>query len=107
MPVEGGESRELFRGNSGEWVGGIAWTPDSRHVIFSAGSFSGKLKLWRVPLSGGAAEPMGVEMNWLANSGISVHPDGRRIAFHATDGPDRYSNELWVMENFLPETAVE
>ena len=105
VSAEGGESRELFRGKDGERVFGIAWTPDSRQVIFSAGRFP-KRKLWRAPLGGGEALPMGVEMNWLAGSGISVHPDGRRIAFHATDGPDRYSSELWVMENFLPETRA-
>ena len=105
VPTEGGEARELFRGSKGERVAGIAWTPDSHHVIFAAGSFP-KRKLWRAPLSGGEAQPVGVEMNWLAHNGMSVHPDGRRIAFHATDGPNRYSNEIWVMENFLPEVRV-
>ena len=31
-----------------------------------------------------------------------MHPDGKRIAFTAGD----YDNEIWVMENFLPETRA-
>lgn len=106
VPTMGGETRDLFRGGEGDQVMGIAWTPDSRHVIFSAGNFLEKPGLWRVPLEGGEARPMGLEMSWLATYGIDVHPHGRRIAFHATDGPDRYSSEIWVMENFLPEMAA-
>jgi hypothetical protein len=30
---------------------------------------------------------------------ISVHPDGRRIAF---TGGREHTEEIWVMENFLP-----
>jgi len=102
VPTEGGEARELFRGKDGGRVGGIAWTPDSRHVLFSFGGFP-KLELWRAPLDGGEPHRVGIEMNSLARNGISVHPDGRRIAFHATDKPGRWGGELWVMENFLPE----
>jgi hypothetical protein len=33
---------------------------------------------------------------------LSVHPDGRRIAF--TAGQD--SNEVWALENFLPREST-
>ena len=38
-------------------------------------------------------------MEGLLPYGLSVHPDGRRIAFTAGT-PVR--SEVWVMENFLP-----
>jgi len=30
---------------------------------------------------------------------LSLHPDGRQIAFRS----GHYGDEIWVMENFLPE----
>ena len=52
--------------------------------------------LWRVPVSGGDAVSTGLTIEGLRD--ISIHPDGRRIAFNA--GWKR--GEPWVMENFLP-----
>ena len=41
-------------------------------------------------------------MNLLGQRGVSMHPDGRRLPFHAVLGlGPRF--EVWVMENFLPE----
>ena len=58
-PGSAGEA-QLQRVTFGNWwVGGIAWTPDSREIIF-ASSREGDSTLWRVPASGSRA-PQRVE----------------------------------------------
>ena len=54
-------------------------------------------ELWRIPVAGG--EPRKLNLG-VKVSHLSLHPDGRRIAF---TGPDpKGGQEVWVMENFLP-----
>ena len=74
-----------------------AWTRDGRYVLFVMGNRGqpGPTELWRVPAEGGEPQKL-LEMNGLSD--ISVHPDGRRIAF--TGGSTQM--EVWAMENFLP-----
>ena len=108
MSTAGGPLRQLHRdADQGRFNAGIAWTPDSRHVLFSAdeGEFP-RRALWRVAAAGGEPHEVGLVKDWLGVWGVSMYPDGRRIAFHATDQPSRYTNEVWVMENFLPETRA-
>ena len=52
---------------------------------------------WLVPLDGGAHEGAG-PARLTAWSRIRVHPDGKRIAYHAGE----LKSEVWVLENFLP-----
>ena len=52
--------------------------------------------LWRVPITGGPPVSTGLMMDRLRD--VSIHPDGRRVAFNA--GMKRV--EHWVMENVLP-----
>ena len=54
----------------------------------------GPTELWRVTPEGGEPQKL-LEMDGLSD--ISVHPDGRHIAF--TSG--RIQMEIWAMENFL------
>lgn len=51
--------------------------------------------LWRVPITGGAPVSTGLTLEGMRD--ISIHPDGRQIAFNA--GWKR--GEQWVMENLL------
>ena len=59
--------------------------------------FNRKGEVWRIPSQGGQAQSLGIPSH-TRSATISVHPDGRRIAF--TDG--ELVPEVWVMENFLP-----
>jgi Tol biopolymer transport system component len=54
-------------------------------------------ELWRIRMEGGEAQKVGSLVKGL--NGLSVHPDGRRIAFTAVE---QRGAEVWVMENFLP-----
>jgi Tol biopolymer transport system component len=91
LPVAGGEPRELLRIKDPERITTIAWMPDGRHLLFGKGD-----EMWRIPVAGGEPQRLGLAMDRLR--GLSVHPDGRRIAF--TSGAPEI--EVWVMENLLP-----
>jgi Tol biopolymer transport system component len=108
-PATGGESREVLRFPPAPPTGpgfvprrveeglGLAWSPDQRHLLFIGPRISA---IWRVPLAGGEAENIGVSINGIR--GLSVHPDGRRIAF---DSVVDAASEVWALENFLPKAG--
>ena len=101
MPAAGGDARELLRGDESllhTSFGSIAWTPDGRSVLFARRASPGGLKteLWSISVQGG--EPRKLDLTAENMRDLSVHPDGRHIAFTAGQG----RSEVWVMENFLP-----
>lgn len=51
MPIEGGAARDLNIGD--RRIHGLAWTADSREVIFSAVRERASATLWRIPIDGG------------------------------------------------------
>jgi Tol biopolymer transport system component len=103
MPTSGGEPRELLRIQSPEnlvysFFGmGQAWTPDGRYLLAMRSTKGRISELLRVPAAGGEAQKTGLVMERISH--LSVHPDGRRIAF---DSGIRGNHEIWVMEDFLP-----
>ncbi len=102
MPTIGGEPREFHRLQdtrifaANDAGSGFAWTTDGRYVLLGIHrpGRPGPTELWRVPVEEGEPQKL-LEMAGLKD--ISVHPDGRRIAF--TGG--RPQMEVWAMENFL------
>jgi Tol biopolymer transport system component len=112
MPVEGGEVREVLRVQLPATVFGpfgLAWTPDGRHLLvsilpkYTGGLVRGAMtELLRVPIAGGKAQKLGLAMERIELGG--VHPDGRRIVFDSGQ-PRESAQEVWVMENFLPEPS--
>jgi hypothetical protein len=52
--------------------------------------------LWQVSIDDRSPRKIGA---FEGMSRLSVHPDGRQIAFSAL----KRQTEIWVMENFLPE----
>ena len=101
-----GEMHELSKlpspelSNYGQSVFEMAWTPDSRHLIYTS-TIAGqnRFEFWRISAEGGEPEILGLSMEGLLPYGLSVHPDGRGIAFTAGTPP---REEVWVIENFLP-----
>lgn len=97
----GGEPRELLKVQKPEVISALAWTPDSRHIIYAV-SIAGEkqeFELRRVSAEGGKPEYIGLRMEGLLPYGLSVHPDGKRIAFTAGLPP---RSEVWVLKDFLP-----
>ena len=98
MPAAGGELREVLKFKKEELIKTVAWAPDGSRLLFAKGIGNGKkCELWQISIEGGKPQKLGLAMENL--NFLSVHPDGRRIAFCSS----HYSAEIWVMENFLPE----
>ncbi len=67
---------------------GLGWTPDGRHLFFGRGRAvpgEERFDLWRISAEGGEPQSLGLAMDGVRLLGLSVHPDGGRIAF--TAGP--------------------
>ena len=92
MPVSGGEPREFL---TPEGVSGLAWTQDSKAVLFSKSG-----EIWVHPIDGGAAYSTGIRFSGL--SAPSVHPDGTRIAFIASAS----NKQVWAIKNLFPEASA-
>lgn len=105
IPVAGGEPRELVRVQLPERIAQLAWTPDGRELLFATNGSAArqqKFELWRISPEGGEGgerAPAGLGMQGRLVYGLSVHPDGRRVA--VTVGVPR-RDEVWVLENLLP-----
>ncbi len=107
MPASGGDTVDLVELpaaaaiSAGQPAIQLAWTPDARHLLYAVGSSGPKPKVnfWRVSVQGGTPEHLGLSLEGLLPYGLSIHPDGRRVAFTAGT-PSR--SEVWVLENFQP-----
>jgi Tol biopolymer transport system component len=109
VPAEGGAIRELQPGPE-YFVGSINWSRDGKHIIAPAYEKGGldrtPVRLWSVPLDGGAAElaapPQAGDQGLFFGYQTSVSPDGAKVAFAWTES----KSELWVLENFLPVSTT-
>jgi Tol biopolymer transport system component len=79
VPTAGGEPKRLTHDNS--FIGGLTWTPDGAHVIYSSAREGG---LWKISVAGGEAEqlPVGRENAILP----ALSRDGRRLAYVQASG---------------------
>ncbi|MHC4595122.1 MAG: tetratricopeptide repeat protein [Planctomycetota bacterium] len=105
IPTAGGELRELLREQDSEDLTirgmGLEWTPDGRYVLFFRAD-GGKREYWRVAAEGG--EPERLELGVMNAVELRIAPEGRRVAFTARKKTKM--DEVWVMENFLPESKA-
>ena len=98
LSAEGETPRELLRLQFPEFMGNLpVWTADGKSILIWRGGRNSRPELWNVPVDGSPPQRTGLTSN--NHTAVSVHPDGRQIAFTAGD----VSREVWVMENFLPE----
>lgn len=114
IPTEGGEPsillnrKDLNLRDTDRFYAPFAWTPDGRYVLFTLGKFSsdeqsdGMVQLWRISAEGGMLQKV-LEMErekcfHLYLCPLSLHPDGRRIAFQKGK---HGKVDLWIMENLL------
>ena len=104
IPAMGGEPRVLHTFNQGDnsWIC-LGWSADGKYIFvpkYCEPIIENKWDLWRIPMDGGEAQSLGLEMAYFW--WISAHPDGRHIAF-SNQGSSYELPAVWVMENFLPE----
>lgn len=104
MPSTGGPEKEIFRGPLVLKGNSLEWTPDGKYLLFgrAAENANAPGSLWRVPASGGAAEPVGLSQLGTIR-GPQVHPDGKRL-FYTLSEPN--SREIWALENFIPNATL-
>ena len=94
IPLGGGQPRALLPLTQRDLpVFSLALSPDGETLYFT----KRMAELWRVPFLGGKAEPVGLEIEDGNIRTLTIHPDGRRIAFQA----GRPQKEIWALENFL------
>jgi Tol biopolymer transport system component len=114
MPLGGGESRELARLSVQarrilKWGASpsLDWSPDSRHLIYAINAVTDgqpAVTLWRIAAEGGGPENLGPAMEGVQLFSLSIHPDGRQMAFtgrYLDQIPDAFEY-MWVLEDFLP-----
>jgi len=97
LPTIGGEVRELLHEQAeGSCFWMLGWTSNGQDVLLTK-LIPGN-ELWRIPIDGSTPQKLELSMEMMRM--VSVHPDGRHIAF--TSGK-RGESEVWVIENLLPE----
>jgi Tol biopolymer transport system component len=99
IPTAGGSPRELLRLDSSDSrlgnLSSVAFTPDSRFVVFGA-TLRGENGVWVLPLDGGTP-PKKVDVGLLRVSTLRISRTGQ-MAFSPDVVPPL---ELWKMERFL------
>jgi len=113
IPVEGGEPQELYAFETwGNFVITPAWSPDGKYIFLPLPADSAddlelmrsgtpdKWDMWRISIDDG--HPQKLDMKMARFHHMSIHPDGRHIAFSSFGRAMKYP-EVWVMENFLPK----
>ena len=111
LPTGGGEPRELLRLEEVEKWGAsrtVAWTPDSGAVIVIKKT-PARNELWLVPVDGATPRRLDIDADSFTrdadgglDSGFSLSPDGRQIAFLS----GKSVAEVWALENFLPPATA-
>jgi Tol biopolymer transport system component len=97
------EPRELLRAGARERMVIHGWTADGRNILVArwpdnlpnTPAPTRTVTLWRVPVGGGAPVSTGITMDAVRD--VSIHPDGRRIAFNV----GFKTSEHWMLENLL------
>ena len=79
----------------------VTWTPNGRELIFGHGGGAYN-SLRQIPLEGGQPRNIGPQMLSIGTRGVSIHPNGRLLAFHAYSG--KTQSEVWVLENLLRQS---
>ena len=88
LPAKGGQLRTLPAGR--DWKEQVAWTADSREIVFSSGVFI--KRLWRIPLQGGA--PVAITSGDHTSSMATMARQGDRLAYVVTAN----SINLWRLD---------
>jgi Tol biopolymer transport system component len=96
MRLPDGDVRELLGFDKLRAIQVVGWTPDCRHLLFQEYEDKG-ISLWRISSKGGDPQKLWQSEKDLRS--LSLDPEGKQVAFHTAE----MENEIWVMENFLPE----
>jgi Tol biopolymer transport system component len=96
VPSQGGATRQLTFDS--HVIDGIAWTPDSRELVFDSSRGSGN-NLWRIPAAGGVPKPVAYTSNHPLSPAISLR--GGRLAYSQSFE----DTNIWQYERASPDAA--
>jgi Tol biopolymer transport system component len=104
VSLEGGTPIELLKVDKGESITNPAWMPNSRDIIY-AHNFNDwrDFELCIISSNDRSHKNLGLRMSDAGIRGLSIHPNGKQIAFTT----DKGSNEFWVVKDFLPTSKIE
>jgi Tol biopolymer transport system component len=111
LPTAGGPAREICPVQSP--VATITWTADGRSLVFTqpkSGSADEEVsEVWQCSLDGSSPRKLDATLPPL--SAISLHPDGRRIAYIGwitADGKPGFGKDrVWLLDNYLPPAPAK
>ena len=106
--VSGSETKELLRLAPRENLTSLAWTPDGKRIVYTKELPSrnqgadGQTEVWSTAVDSGQSVELKFSLPHIRH--ITIHPDGRQIAFRAgsSEGQD-----LWVMEGLMPKLVAQ
>jgi hypothetical protein len=111
MSATGGNvSADVFTSGTYPYQGGraphirdVVWMPGGDRLLIAVNDSTASQSLWEVPLTGGAPRKLGGMP--LPKAGLfpgptrlSVHPDGKRLAFQSREG---FVRQTWAIDNLL------
>jgi len=104
--VSGSETKEVVRMAPLENVTSLAWTPDGKRLVYTKvlrnGNYAGgPTEVWATAVDSGQSVKLKFSRPNIRD--ISIHPDGRQIAFSA-GLPDETT--VWVMEGLMPKPVA-
>ena len=99
LNADGTGYREIYNLPTKAFRDNFAITKDGRYLLVAKRNEEGKnWSLLRIPIEGGAPEPIGVELEEnLYDRSIALSPNGTRIAYSST----KFNGEIWALDNVL------
>jgi len=103
IPETGGEALMMcaYKSNQNWRFKRFALSPEGKYIYFSALDSASKSILYRIPAAGGPPEIIWQQPKDFLFSGISIHPEGKRIALSVT----KPGIEIRVIENLGRKVA--
>jgi Tol biopolymer transport system component len=105
--VSGSETKELMRLAPRENLNSLAWTPDGKRLVYTKGTVGrdqgadGRTGVWAIAVDSGQSVELKFSQPDIRD--ISIHPDGRQIAFRAGLSSE---SAVWVMEGLMPKPVA-
>jgi Tol biopolymer transport system component len=100
--VDGGPLKTLLTIAAPEGIRDLAWARDGKQLLFFKKLGDDTSELWALSTEGGEPRDLGIQAGYIFQ--LSVHPDGKQIAFAGDSRDDK--PQVWIMEDFLSKSVA-